>query len=67
MVNKLELSDFELHVAIGLRHRCFEFKREGNRMPPVKSFDDYWADSEETVSRLDRIACFFVGNIGTPG
>ena len=31
-------------------------------MSPVNSFDDYspWADSTETISRLDRIACLFI-------
>lgn len=40
-INKLELPDCEFHVAIGLRQRCSELKKERNRMPPVNSFDEY--------------------------
>lgn len=57
MINKLELSNFDFNVAIRLRQRCSEIKKEGNQMPPVNSFDDFspWADSTETISRLDTI------------
>lgn len=36
-------------------------KKEGNGMLPVNSFDDCspWADSIETISRLDIKACLF--------
>lgn len=62
MISKLELSDFEFNVAIGLRQKHSEFKKEGNRMPPVNSFDDLilCKDNTETISRLDGIPCLFV-------
>lgn len=59
MINKLKLSDFEFNIAIGLRQRCSEFKKERNRMKPMNTFDDYLTrvDITETILRLDRIAC----------
>lgn len=41
---------------------CSEIKNEGNRMLLVKCFNDHspLADSTETISRFDRVACFFV-------
>lgn len=52
---------------IGLQIYCSDsglhrFINDENRMPPVNSFDDYllWADSTETISRIDRIASLFV-------
>lgn len=43
-----------------MRHS--EFKNKGNRMPLMNNLDDYtpWADSMETISWLDRIACLFI-------
>lgn len=42
---------------LAMRHS--EFKNKGNRMPLMNNLDDYtpWADSMETISWLDRIAC----------
>lgn len=39
-----------------------KFKKEGNLMLSVNSFDHYssWADSTGAISRLNRIACLFV-------
>lgn len=62
MQNFLIIRVIGLNVAIGLRQRCSEFKKERNQMPPVNSFEDYLtrADITVTISRLDRIACLFV-------
>lgn len=40
-----------------MRHS--EFKNKGNQMPLMNNLDDYTprADSMETISWLDRIAC----------
>lgn len=40
-----------------MRHS--EFNNKGNRMLLLNNLDDYtlWADSMETISWLDRIAC----------
>lgn len=39
-----------------------KFKKEGNLMLSVNSFEHYspWADSTGAISRLNRIACLFV-------
>lgn len=63
MINKLELSNFEFYTATQITPECSEFiKKEGNRMLPVNSVDDYspWAYSTEIISRLNKIACLFV-------
>lgn len=62
MQNFLMIRVIGLNVAIGLRQRCSEFKKERNQMPLVNSFDDYLtrADITVTISQLDRIACLFV-------
>lgn len=41
---------------------CSEIKNEGNRMLLVKCFNNYspLAESTETISRFDIVACFFV-------
>lgn len=54
MIDTFELSDFEINLTIILRQRRFEIKKEGNRMPPVNSFDDSLplADSTESILRF---------------
>lgn len=54
---KLYLSAFEINVLFGWRLRCSEFKKKGNRKPPMTSYYDY---STETISQIDRKACLFI-------
>lgn len=62
MMNKFDLSDFEINVATQITPEVFWFKDERTRMLLVNSFNNYspWAESTETISWLDRIRLFIV-------
>lgn len=64
MIHKLQLSDLESNASTRITLEVFRLKKEeeGNRLLRMNSFDDYSsrAESMETSSRLDIIACSFV-------